>query len=300
VPTAEHPVSLLHPLFLDVSMLTGLIAQLGGRTEQGGWAPPGLEGALDVLDRWQPAEGAPVPPVASSPVVHYIATGLLHALHGHLAQQGLLSVVATSADIADLKTGDLVEVAGTCVGNPFEDLLGFYGAIIPQILQQEATRQALLEQLRQKSKTATRTRVTPTTSSATDELIEEMSGSGTDELAARLILALVDDVRRSPVRDVVLDAGDYAVVVTVGTRLLAADTLASMRGLRVRAIGKVAAVVTGDGTIDLAGRTMLGTLGGDVASDLVQNATTGPYEVAVADPTIPAPALRLLPLAVLL
>src|ERR1700735_1710442 len=94
VPAPRPPVTLVHPLFLDVSMLTGLIAQLGRRAEEGGWAPAGLDAALEVLDRGQPAEGAPVPPVASSPVVHYIASGLLQALHEHLAQQGLLKVVA--------------------------------------------------------------------------------------------------------------------------------------------------------------------------------------------------------------
>ncbi|HTW98306.1 MAG TPA: hypothetical protein VMD59_05980 [Acidimicrobiales bacterium] len=307
--------ALLHPLYLDVSMLTGLLAQLAGPSPEG-WAPPGLEEALGALDRWQPAEGAAVPPVSSSPAINYVATGLLQSLYGHLRSHGELQVVGDGAAVAGVAPGDLVEVRGTCIGNPFEDLVGFYGVLIPQILEQDALRGALLEQVREKQRGAQGPKGAPgarrpaaatagaaATARTGDlaraaELLEEVSQGATEELAARLVLLLVEDVRRSPVRDVVIDAEDHAAVLTIATRMLAADTLAAMRGLEVRAVGMVAAVA-GESGIDLTSRTLLGSLGGGVASDLVKSARTGPYEVEAVEPVVPPPALQLLPLAVL-
>lgn len=297
----SQPLPLVHPVFLDVSMLTGLIAQLASSAETSGWAPEGLEGALEVLDRWQPAEGAPVPPISSSPVIHYLATGLFGALHRHLVERGSLKVVSSAADVAGVQRGDLVEIAGNCLGNPFEDLLGFYGTVIPKILQQEATRLAVLEQLKSRARGAPKGRATTGAGTgATDSLIEEMSEGGTDELAARMILDLVDDVRRSPVRDVVLDGGDHAAVVTLSTRLTTADTVLVMRGTWVRAVGKVVKVASEDQGIDLAVRTQLGMLGSEIAADLVESAATGPYQVAPGNQVIAAPAVQLVPLALLI
>ena len=293
-------LQLIHPMFLDVSMLTGLIAQLAPSPSGGGWAPEGLDEALEVLDRWQPAGGAPVPPISSSPVIHYLATGLFTALHRHTLEQGRLRVVRSAADLEGVQRGDLVEIAGTCVGNPFEDLLGFYGTVIPKILDQEATRLALLEQLKSRARATSKGRATAGAGQvAPDSLIEEMSEGGTDELAARMILDLVEDVRRSPVRDLVLDAGDHAGVVTVATRLTSTDAALTMRGAWVRAVGKVVSVASEDRGIDLAVRTTLGMLGGEMTSDLVHSARTGPYQVAVGEPVIGAPAVQLIPLALL-
>jgi hypothetical protein len=298
---------LLHPLFLDVSMLTGLLAQLAGPSPDG-WAPAGLEDALSALDRWQPAEGVAVPPVSTSPAINYVATGLLQSMYRHLTESGDLKVIDNADAVSNAAPGDLVEVRGTCIGNPFEDLLGFFGALIPQMMEQEALRGALLEQLKEKSRAGQANKRTASGGGAvaktaemarTAELIEEMSDGANEELAARLVLLLVDDVKASPVRDVVIDAEDHAAVLTFAARMLAADTLASLRGLRVRAVGLVAAVSTDSG-IDLSRRTILGSLGGGVTSDLVQSARTGPYQVEAADPVVPPPALQLLPLTVLL
>ena len=280
-------------------MLTGLIAQLGPSPDGSGWAPEGLDEALRVLDRWQPADRTTVAPVSSSPAIHYLATGLFAALHRYTLEKGILRVVGSAVDLEGVERGDLVEMAGTCIGNPFEDLLGFYGTVIPKILEQEATRLALLEQLKSRARPTPKSRAAGAGQVATDSLIEEMSEGGTDELAARLILDLVDDVRRSPVRDLVLDAGDHAGVVTLATRLTSADTALTMRGTWVRVVGKVVSLAGEDRGIDLAVRTTLGMLGGEMTSDLVQSARTGPYQVAVGDPVIGAPAVQLIPLALL-
>ncbi|HET9691344.1 MAG TPA: hypothetical protein VFP61_09330 [Acidimicrobiales bacterium] len=288
---------LLHPVFVDVAMLAGFVAQLAGPQAEGGWAPAGLDSMLEALGQGAWANGTPLP-VMAAPVQHYLASGLLGELRRHLLEAGRVRVLRSAPDLVSVEPGDLVEVAGTCVGNPFEDLLGFYGSVIPKILDQEATRAALLEQLRARAKVVPKGRTTGPAAGAVDELIEEMSEGGTDEVAARMILDLVGDIARSPVRDVVVDAGDHAAVLTLATRLAMPDTLVTLRSSHVRALGKVTRVVATDGVIDLAARTGLGMLGGQLTTDLVESARTGPYEVAFADPVVGAPAVQIVPLAI--
>jgi hypothetical protein len=125
-----------------------------------------------------------------------------------------------------------------------------------------------------------------------------MTEQASEDAAARLLLELNEDLKTSPVRDVVVMAADFAVIATVNARSLGADTLPLLRGAPVKLLGKVVAVVAGNDSFDLTERTVLGTIGGNIASELVTHARSGPYKVDAADPVVQAPALQVLPLAI--
>jgi hypothetical protein len=289
-----QPERLFNPMYVDLPMLASLLAQTVGTGPQSSWSPPGLEDALSLLDRAGDRRDGASSPASSFASVSYVATGLLNALRRHLADQGAIHSLEDTSDIESVRPAELVEVSGRCIGNPLEELLAFFSAVIPQMLEQEALHKVLLDDLRRKAASAPR----GPRQAAEEELIQQMTAQESEDAAARLLLQLSEDLKAAPVRDVVVMAADFGIIASVAARSLGQDTLALLRGAPVRLIGQVVAVVSGTDSFDLTERTVLGTIGGNIANELVTHARSGPYQVEVAEPVIEAPAVQVLPLAI--
>jgi hypothetical protein len=294
VTSSVQPEPLINPIYVDLPMLVSLLAQTVGTGAQSSWSPPGLEDALSLLDRAADRRDGALSPASSFASVSYVATGLLNALRRHLADRGPMQRLDGANDVESVRPSELVEVSGRCIGNPLEELLAFFGTVIPQMLEQEALHKVLLDDLRRKAASSPR----GSQQGAETELIEQMTAQESEDAAARLLLQLSEDLKAAPVRDVVVMAADLGVIASVAARSLGQDTLALLRGAPVTLIGQVVAVVSGTDSFDLTERTVLGTIGGNIAHELVTHARSGPYKVDVAEPVIEAPAVQILPLAI--
>jgi hypothetical protein len=132
-----QPEPLLSPIYIDLPMLPSLLAQTVSAGDHSSWSPPGLEDALSLMDRAGENRDSAVSPAASFASVSYVATGLLNVLRRQLADQGAIRDLHEASDIESVRPSQFVAVAGRCIGNPLEELLAFFGAVIPQMLEQE-------------------------------------------------------------------------------------------------------------------------------------------------------------------
>jgi hypothetical protein len=90
-------------------------------------------------------------------------------------------------------------------------------------------------------------------------------------------------------------------VLTVSSDFYSTATNEYLRAGEFRVVGKVTRVVTGDRTINLTRRTVLGAAGPQTARDMMASLNDNEeLQLDVADPIVSAPAIQILPMAIFL
>lgn len=317
---------LAHPVYLDVQMMISFLAYLEGgvvtqeeettretgareralRARSGGrfrlpWAAEvdaSLEGSAQRRDE-----------VASESrsARHHTSASLFNLLYQYLHEDDQLTELREESQLFNVRTGDLVELAGEYLGNPLEEVLAFLATLYPYVLeQQEAQRAAAVavaEQARRSQRSGNPSRRTQATTPAGEasEALDALLTPNDATVEVQMMLRMAEDLRRVPVHDVLMKtAAGLRVVLTVSSEYYSSETNEYLRAGEFRVIGKVTRVLTGGETINLTRRTVLGVAGPAVAQEVVGLVQTDELRLDVADPIVEAPAVQVLPMAIFL
>jgi hypothetical protein len=118
-------------------------------------------------------------------------------------------------------------------------------------------------------------------------------------LGLQMMLRMAEDISHAPVHDLLFRTpSGLRAVLTVSSEYYSSEINEYLRAGEFRIIGKVSRVVTGDNSLNLTRRTVLGVANPKTAQDLVANARTDDLQLDVADPIITAPAVQVLPMAI--
>jgi len=122
-----------------------------------------------------------------------------------------------------------------------------------------------------------------------------------NEMGTRLVQRMVDDIAQVPVHDLLLRTKEgLHAVLTVSSEFYSSATNEYLRAGEFRVVGKVTRVVTGDKSINLTRRTVLGVAGPDIAKEMIDSVKNDAVQLDVADPIVEAPAIQILPMAIFL
>lgn len=270
-------------------------------------------------------------------VRRHTEASLFNALYAALTEDELLRGVSEPADLADIASGDVVELSGDFVGNPLEPVVAFFKQALPyfdiagtveaaptadaEALVAESTaaeaeaddlaRQAANAarsgnpatkaqgvEIRQRAD-AQRVRATKLLEAA-DAALSVVRGQQEQLMGVRLITQVGEDLETTPVQDTVMIAdGGLKAVLTMSAEFFTEATRALLRAGAFRVVGKVTRVLTQGDDVNLLRRTVLGAAGPDVGRDMLKGAVQeGELQLETFDPIIQAPAVQVLPLAV--
>lgn len=324
----EYGYSLAHPVYLDVPMMISFLAHLEGglttneeetRAESGARerALKGRAGfrfrlplvtdadaGTDFNTARQDSDSLEV----KSQRLH-TAASWFNTLYGYLHEDQQVTVLSGPDDLTALRSGQLVEIAGEYLGNPLEDTLAFIGSIMPYVLEQQEVEKANVEQALQAAKKAQRSGNPARRASAVNQPeldvaavlqgVLSQSQDAQTEFGVRMMTRMVAEMDHVPVHDLVLLAdGGLRAVLTVSSEFYSQNTNQYLKQGDFRVIGKVTRVLTGDRTINLTRRTVLGAAGPEVAQNIVESMRGDALSLEVADPIVAAPAVQILPMAI--
>lgn len=244
---------------------------------------------------------------------HHTAASLFNTLYSYLREDGVIIDLLSDTQLSGLRAGQLVEVAGEYRGNPLEEVLGFVSSLLPYV---EAQREAEATAAEQALRTAQRGQRTPhgrTTPSRRDQdaqqaVITELATAAAATRAPgsafglQVMRRMAEDLAAAPVHDLLLETGSgLHVVITASSDFYSTETNEFLREGEFRAVGKVTRVITGDLTINLTRRTLLGAAGPEMAQGLMASVgSASNITLSVGDPIVSAPAVQVLPMAIFL
>ena len=148
--TPSRPL-LVHPVYLDVPMMISFLAALRGGVTFGDTLTrrdartdskqreaaakvklPSLGSLLgfDASGRMGRSEETEASEETQA-VRQHTAASLFNALYEALDEEGLLRRIESAADLTDVATGEVVEIAGDFVGNPLEPVVAFFKQAVP-------------------------------------------------------------------------------------------------------------------------------------------------------------------------
>jgi hypothetical protein len=282
--------NLAHPLYLDVQMMVSFLAYLeGGVTFEGeekitssdsrsrsgklsGKAKfPSLatwfgaefsgEGAIDrKLDQSSEYKSER----------HHTAASLFNYLYAYLVDDEQISTVSTAEDLADLNSGQLIQISGRYLGNALSEVLNYFDRLLPYLEKQEEDK----EIDRTKAKSAKRsgnpavraTAPEPTTGASTSGEEEEIS----IEDLIRLIKMMHADLNSSAIHDLLLTTpAKLKVILTVSSQYYSPETAEHLRAGDFVVLGKVTRILRETETINLARRTAVSVLDEDATRTAV-------------------------------
>lgn len=318
---------LLHPIYLDVPMMVSFLAHLDGGVathEQETTTATGAKervlkaraGArarfLPFLDGEASGEGSSQrreeESRESKSERHHTAASLFNLLYEYLVEDTQLIQLNSDSQLDGLKPGQLVEARGQYLGNPLEDVLSLFGAMLPYVIEQQETAKAELaakaEATRRAGSGSKNSQKTSPESMLTEVLQSALSMAQDAEyqLNIRLFLRVAEDSKKAPVHDLLIRASeDLQIVATVSSEYYTPETNEYLRSGEFRVVGKVTRVITGDMTVDLTRRTVLGPMSSSVKDNLKQlgkSDSSEGFNIEVPDPIVRAPAVQILPMAI--
>jgi len=222
---------------------------------------------------------------------HHTSASLFNVLHDYLIDDAQLLALEEEGQLADLHSGQLVEVFGEYVGNPLESLLKTFTSVIPYIREASdaSTFEIASPPVPPKAKGVSRQVSTQT---PTPEEVANLA-------ALRMIERMASDLDQAPVHDLLFQTfSGLRVVVTVSSEFYSASTSEYLRAGDFRVIGKVTRVLKDQQTINLTRRTVIGAGGADLAQTLLGVTTETGMTFDQSDPIVSAPAVQMLPLAI--
>jgi hypothetical protein len=322
--------TLTHPVYLDVSMMVSFLAYLEGGISTSEEETTTAKDARDRLIKGRSGFRFKLPAAIAADAAieasgqrkdelsreskterHHTEASLFNVLYQYLVEDEKLTRLAGFDSLDSVESGQLVELSGSYLGNPLEEVLTFFGALLPYIDEQnEAKKNVILEALdayRENSKSGNPAKRAQGADSR--EIVRVLEGAleatdslGTDDFATRLIVRMAEDIEKAAVHDLLVEMSDgLRVVLTVSSEYYSKTTNEYLRAGQFRVIGKIASVLSGDQVINLTRRTVLGAAGPDMAKEIVQSVNAGgDVQLAVADPIVEAPSVQIIPMAIFL
>jgi hypothetical protein len=326
--------SLVHPLYLDVPMMVSFLAHLeggvstheeessefAGASERAFRGRAGLRFLLPHLPGAElGAEGSTQRSDASTfqsrTERHHTAASLFNALYEYLRNDREVVDLADASQLADMHSGQLVEVSGQYIGNPLEEVLAFVMNLLPyweehQKIKLAAAQEALKEAKDAGKKATSPGRTTPSNAqqAAQQALVAQLAAAAAaakapdSDFGLRIMRRMAEDIAQAPVHDLLLETeAGIRVVLTVSSNYFSSETNEFLRSGEFRAVGKVVRAITGDRTINLTRRTVLGAAGPKMVQEIMtQIRADAKLDLVADDPIVTAPAIQLLPMAIFL
>ena len=309
----EPPYFLHHPLYLDTPMMVSFLAHLEGgvstseeatTTEAGSKervlkARAGFKFNLPaILDADLGGEGSAQSRADASSEVktsrHHTAASLFNALYRYLREDGQIMSVGGAPDIEKLSSGQLIELKGLYLGNPFEDVLLFADSLLGYLTaQQEAKTAGKLTASRANRSGNPQVKAAAAKTPTMED--EAVLDSGT----AALVVKMAGDVRASHVHDLLLETTDgLSAVLTVSSDFYTSATNEYLKSGEFTVIGKVTRALDEDETINLSRRTILGAASPELAQSVVDGFSSMRPEGAAASAIVTGPVIQVLPMAI--
>jgi hypothetical protein len=314
--SAEVPrYSLAHPVYLDVPMMLSFLAHLEGgvslseqetKTATGArermvsgrlgarlklWGVGDADSAAEANSQRRDEASS-----ESKTERHHTAASLFNLLYDYLREDGQLVDLARVEQLEDLRSGDLVEIAGEYLGNPLEDVLAFVGSVATYMDISELAGETKPGPPAgsRSSKPAKRAAAKSAGTAAEPATPKEMS-------VVDLLVGMSNEITQSPVHDLLFRTDEgLKAVVTVSSEYYSDATNEYLRSGEFRVIGKVTKVLRGDRSINLTRRTVVGAAGPEMAENMVSSFNTPELSLEVASPIVQAPAVQILPMAVVI
>lgn len=318
---------LAHPVYLDVAMMISFLAFLEGGVvtheeatqKEAGARERVLKGRAGLRARLPWALDAEVGSegstqrrdevsLESKSARQHTAASLFNLLYGYLKDDNQLVDLREPAQLEELRTGQLVKLTGEYLGNPLEDILAFMAAMYPYVAEQRKAQLAAAteaaEQARKAQRSgnpAKRTQAQavgePDLANAIAAVVEQSKDQ--QEFGIQMMLRMAEDISHAPVHDLLFrTSSELRAVLTVSSEYYSAEINEYLRAGQFRIIGKVTRIITGNSTLNLTRRTVLGVANPEIAQGLVANARTEDFRLDVADPIVIAPAVQVLPMAI--
>jgi hypothetical protein len=211
-------------------------------------------------------------------------------------------------DVGDIAAGQLVELTGTYLGNPLEDVLAFLNTLIPYLIEQQEAQQEAMASTQSKIK-AQKKSGNPARRAATeasgDEIaallgeVMEKSKDAEQAMGMKMVLRMAEDMQNVPVHDLLVrtDAGLNAVL-TVSSDFFTAATNEYLRSGQFRVVGKVTRSLAAGDTINLTRRTVLGAARPETAQDIIDSFQSDEIDLDVAEALVQGPCVQILPMAI--
>lgn len=319
--------NLAHPVYLDVPMMTSFLAHLEGgvavheeATErESGARERALKGRAGLRLRLFPLGDGEVGIEGSQQrrdetsfeyrtERHHTAASLFNILYDYLQEDEQVISLSLASQLAELHSGELIELAGEYLGNPLEEVLAFFATILPYIEAQEEVEKSALEAAAKKAKGSHRSG-SPAKRAAAPAAEQEAAAALTvlqeslenrdREFGARMVLRMGEDISVAPVHDLLFRTSEgLAAVVTVSSEFSSRTTNEYLRAGGFRVVGKVTRVVNEGDSINLTRRTVLGAAGPAVAQQIVGSVQGTDVQLDVANPIVEGPAVQILPMAI--
>lgn len=330
--TESHSLyELTHPIYLDVGMMISFLAHLEGGVATTEEETHRETGARERLLKGRAAFGVRLPMVGNTEARGegstqrrdesstetksermHTAASLFNGLYDVLVQDRQLASVKSTDDLAQLKVGQLVEFEGTYRGNPLEDVLSFFGTMIPYILEQQEAQRAVIEKAkadarpkRNSGNPAARAKATQ----AGDEpdalaILDQVAGtigSADQEFGMKAVVRMAEELATAPVHDILMTTREgLNVVLTVSSEYYDRATHEYLRAGEFKVIGKVTKLMTEGEQIELTRRTVLGAADPAIATNLISDLAKEAKGLETSDPTVEGPCVQVLPMAVYL
>jgi hypothetical protein len=274
---------LIHPVYLDISMMMSFLAFIEGGVDTGGEETQttgtvkekreelGAKLKLPSISKFFEAEATAAASAGKTveqtleytAVRQHTAASLFNSLHSYLHEDGKVQALSSVDQLSSLDIGQLVEVRGSYLGNPLEQIVE-QGAAILGYLEESDTAPAPL-----------------------------------DSAGIRIMLKMQRDLSNSPVRDALfMGSSGLQVVLAMDAQHFSPATGERLRAGVFTVIGKVTQVMITEGSVNLARRTVMGAVGSEVARKMVNDSSKAFTQLSTLDPTIHAPSVQILPMAI--
>lgn len=328
----EQPTGyqLAHPVYLDVAMMISFLAYLEGgvvtheeATQKEAGAKErilkgraGLRARLPwALDAELGSEGSTQRrdemSLESKSARQHTAASLFNLLYEYLTEDDQLISLTEPSQLGELRTRQLVELTGEYLGNPLEDILAYVATVYPYVAEQQKAQldaaSETIEQLRKAQRSGNPAKRAAAQAAGqelgvpdpADALAALTQQAKEGEFGVNVALRMAEEIRHVPVHDLLfrVPSGLHAVL-TASSEYYSSEINEYLRAGEFRVIGKVTRIVTGDSTINLTRRTVLGVASPEIAKNLVASLETEDMKLEVPDPIVVAPAVQVLPMAI--
>lgn len=311
---------LAHPVYLDEAMMTSFLAHLEGGVARGDSVTSSAKGAVersrqlgasfrvnlglaDVDASGQRGtQNANEDSTQISFERNHTSASLFNILYEYLLADGLLIPVHEPEELHTVQSGHIVEIVGRYKGNSFEDTIDAAAAFIPYIqeLREGQIAPDPTPSVAQRSRSSNPGRRREENRQAShpqgngDSIARENEDAG-----MRLAARLVEDAGSRPVKDLVVEtAQGLSVVLTVTSEFYGPRVKELLRDGEFRVVGKVTRVLGPSDQIRLSRRSVLGSLGGDTAQQIISGVVTAGIAGGDVADSIVGPCLQVLPMAI--
>lgn len=305
--------TLAHPIYLDVPMMMSFLAHLEGGVSISETETTTAAGARERMLKGRGGFRAKLWAIGDAELGaeagqtnrqesaseskterHHTAASLFNVLYAYLRDDGKILDLVDEEGLRSVRPGQIVEVDGEYLGNPIEDVLAFFGSILPYLAGEEGEAKKQPKPSGKSGNPAKRAASAANSASGAD------AGTRDNAEVLKLMGQMAADIETAPVHDLLFQpASDVRAVVTAAAEYYSSDINEHLRAGQFRVVGKVTRVLGQGQHINLTRRTVLGAAGPEMAEQILSGmAGAEGLALSIAQPIVTAPAVQILPMAI--